>query len=77
MKQGVLLFLFNTHNETEAKMAFIFDKESNLLVGAAAPTTTNGTQEFCNEGEAIYFMMNEEKARGMGFLHCEVESDGE
>ena len=29
-------FLFNTHNEAEAKMAFIFDKESNLLVGAAA-----------------------------------------
>ncbi len=29
-------FLFNTHNEAEDKMAFIFDKESNLLVGAAA-----------------------------------------
>lgn len=29
-------FLFNTHNEAAAKMAFIFDKQSNLLVGAAA-----------------------------------------
>ena len=29
-------FLFNTHNEAAAKLAFIFDKESNLLVGAAA-----------------------------------------
>ncbi len=29
-------FLFNTHNEADAKLAFIFDKESNLLVGAAA-----------------------------------------
>ena len=29
-------FLFNTHNEANAKLAFIFDKESNLLVGAAA-----------------------------------------
>ena len=29
-------FLFNTHNEASAKLAFIFDKESNLLVGAAA-----------------------------------------
>ena len=29
-------FLFNTHNEATAKLAFIFDKESNLLVGAAA-----------------------------------------
>jgi glutathione reductase (NADPH) len=29
-------FLFNTHNEASAKLAFIFDCESNLLVGAAA-----------------------------------------
>ena len=29
-------FLFNTHNEATAKLAFIFDNESNLLVGAAA-----------------------------------------
>ena len=29
-------FLFNTHNEAYAKLAFIFDRESNLLVGAAA-----------------------------------------
>ena len=29
-------FLFNTHNEADAKMAFIFDKQSDLLVGAAA-----------------------------------------
>ncbi len=28
--------LFNTHHETDAKLAYIFDKESNLLVGAAA-----------------------------------------
>ena len=29
-------FLFNTHNEATAKLAFIFDNASNLLVGAAA-----------------------------------------
>lgn len=29
-------FLFNTHHEAAAKLAFIFDKESDLLVGAAA-----------------------------------------
>ena len=34
---------------------------------------TNSKGELCNEGEAIYFLMNEEKAREMGFLHCEVE----
>ena len=34
---------------------------------------TNSKGELCNEGEAIYFLMNEDKAKGMGFLHCEVE----
>ena len=29
--------------------------------------------ELCNEGEAVYFLMNQEKAKEMGFLHCEVE----
>ena len=29
--------------------------------------------ELCNEGEAIYFLMNQEKAKEMGFIHCEVE----
>ena len=33
----------------------------------------NSKGELCNEGEAIYFLMNQEKAREMGFLHCEVE----
>ena len=31
--------------------------------------------ELCNEGEAIYFLMNEEKAKKMGFLHCELEDE--
>ena len=34
---------------------------------------TNAKGELCNEGEATYFLMNEEKAKEMGFLHCEVE----
>ena len=38
---------------------------------------TNSKGEVCNEGETIYFLMNEEKAKEMGFLHSEVESDGE
>ena len=33
----------------------------------------NSKGEVCNEGEAIYFLMNEEKAKEMGFLRCEVE----
>ena len=34
---------------------------------------TNSKGELCNEGEAIYFLMNEEKAKEMGFLRCKVE----
>ena len=34
---------------------------------------TNSNGELCNEGEVIYFLMNEEKAKEMGFLHCDVE----
>ena len=34
---------------------------------------TNSKGELCNEGEAIYFLMNEEKAKEMGFMHCDVE----
>ena len=33
----------------------------------------NSRGEVCNEGEAVYFLMNEDKAKEMGFLHCEVE----
>lgn len=35
----------------------------------------NSKGELCNEGEAIYFLMNQEKAKEMGFLRCEVEDD--
>ena len=34
---------------------------------------TNSTGELCDEGEAIYFLMGEEKAKEMGFTHCDVE----
>ena len=44
---------------------------SNLAYISAEITNAKG--ELCNEGEAIYFLMNEEKAKEMGFLHCEVE----
>jgi len=34
---------------------------------------TNSKGELYNEGEAIYYLMNQEKAKEMGFLRCEVE----
>ena len=27
------------------------------------------------KSEAIYFLMNQEKAKEMGFIHCEVEDE--
>ena len=29
----------------------------------------------CPEGEVVYFLMNQEKAKEMGFIHCEVEDE--
>ena len=43
----------------------------NLAYINAEITNSNG--ELCNEGEAIYYLMPEDKAKEMGFLHCEVE----
>jgi hypothetical protein len=37
----------------------------------------NSKGELCNEGEAIYFLMNQEKAKEMGGPHCEVEESDE
>jgi len=43
----------------------------NLLFIHAEITNTIG--ELCVEGEATYFLMNQEKATEMGFTHCDVE----
>ena len=34
---------------------------------------TNAAGEVCVEGETTYFLMNEEKTKEIGFVHCEVE----
>lgn len=47
----------------------------NLLFIHAEITNSEG--ELCVEGETIYFMMNEENAREMGFTHCSVEGETE
>lgn len=33
----------------------------------------NSMDELCTEGDAVYFTMNQEKAREMGFTHCDCE----
>lgn len=51
--------------------AHIEKQMRNLLFIHAEILNSKG--ELCTEGEVIYFLMNEEKAKEMGFLHCDVE----
>ena len=47
----------------------------NLAYISAEILNSNG--ELCNEGEAVYFLMNQEKAKEMGFIRCEVADEQE
>ena len=51
--------------------ANIVKQMRNLLLIHAE--ITNAAGEVCVEGETTYFLMKEEKAKEMGFVHCEVE----
>ena len=35
----------------------------------------NSPGEMCTEGEATYYLMPEDRAREMGFIHCHVEGE--
>ncbi len=51
--------------------AKIVKQMRNLLFIHAEILNSEG--ELCVEGETTYFLMNQEKAREMGFTNCEVE----
>ena len=51
--------------------ANIVKQMRNLLFIHAEILNSEG--ELCVEGETTYFLMNQEKAREMGFTNCEVE----
>lgn len=51
--------------------AHITKQERSLVYIHAEITNSKG--ELCNEGEAVYFVMNQEKAKEMGFMRCEIE----
>jgi len=53
--------------------ASIVKQVRNLLFIHAEIMNARG--ELCVEGEATYFLMNEEKAQEIGFLQCEVEEE--
>ena len=59
-------------NETRLTIrANIVKQMRNLLFIHAEILNSEG--ELCVEGETTYFLMNQEKAREMGFTNCEVE----
>ena len=51
--------------------ANIVKQMRNLLFIHAEISNSQG--EVCVEGETTYFLMNQEKAKEMGFIQCEVE----
>ncbi len=53
--------------------AKIIRQVRNLAYINAEIVNSNG--EVCCEGETIYFLMPQEKAQNMGFLHCDVEDE--
>ncbi len=53
--------------------AWITDRKRNFIT--IKVVIKNAEEETCAEGEAIYFAMNDEKAREMGFTECELENE--
>lgn len=61
-------------NESQLTIrAHIVKQMRNLLFIHAEITNEQG--DLCTEGEATYFLMNQEKAQEMGFRHCCVEGE--
>jgi hypothetical protein len=48
-----------------------------MLTCAIRGRLRGDSRKLCNQGEAIYFLMNQEKAKEMGFLHCDVEKESD
>ncbi|MBQ8047136.1 MAG: PaaI family thioesterase [Prevotella sp.] len=53
--------------------ARIKEQHRNLVTIEAVIENSRG--EVCSKGEATYFTFTEEKAREMGFTHCDVEDE--
>ena len=49
--------------------------EQRRNIATIEATVENAHGEVCAEGEAIYFVLSDEKSAEMGFEHCGVEGD--
>lgn len=61
---------------TEAEItlrAYIQEMKRNLAF--IRVTIENSHGETCTEGEALYYTYDQERARAMGFTHCDVEDE--
>ncbi|MBR1789974.1 MAG: PaaI family thioesterase [Bacteroidaceae bacterium] len=59
-------------NDPELTIRARIEKQvRNLLFIYAEIRNSEG--DLCVEGEAVYFLMNQERAHEMGFTHCDVE----
>ena len=59
-------------NEPQLTIRARIDKQMRNLLYINAEIL-NASGEVCTEGSAVYFLLGEEKAREMGFEHCNVE----
>lgn len=61
-------------NETQITIkAHLAEQRRNIATIVA--TVENAHGEVCAEGQAIYFVLSDEKSAEMGFEHCDVEGD--
>ena len=61
-------------NETQITIkAHLAELRRNIATIVA--TVENAHGEVCAEGQAIYFVLSDEKSAEMGFEHCDVEGD--
>ena len=49
--------------------------EQRRNIATIEATVENAHGEVCAEGQAIYFVLSDEKSAEMGFEHCGVEGD--
>lgn len=61
----------STNEKSLTVRARITDQKRNILFIHAE--ITNGAGEICTEGDATYFLLDEQKSKEMGFRNCNVE----
>jgi acyl-CoA thioesterase FadM len=64
--------LSTMHNQLTIRAKIIAIRGGWVTIGA---TIENANGDICVEGQAIYYAFDKEKAKEMGFEHCDVEDE--